>query len=308
MKKTINIIIMSLSTSIAVYLQCDVNVEDIMNQFCEGEYLTHQVIDNRNDSVFSVIMEKNRRYAIYILNPSNKLPDFTLIRSNQGHIKDYNYTTSKDQNYCVYSIITSTEDPVSFRYKFHIDDYACALLALYYQNIDKYKPGLYNTFESFKSENPSTDLPSGITSDVKKLGLGKGAQEITYYRLDISREDAKKYDKVFGFSDGQKFYINFLDRKVKPGTDFVELEPIGEYGYFEYISYMVVTSGTATTTTPYLEQSVMDLNTGETKLLRKNSLREIISADKELLEQFNNEKRKSKKLKDYLYKYEKRNN
>ncbi|MBN1119205.1 MAG: hypothetical protein JXA77_18490 [Bacteroidales bacterium] len=303
MKTRILILILSIVIANKAKTQCDINYEEILKENCEGEYLMHKQIDNRHDSTFSLVLSPDQRYALYILNANNKLPEFELIDPGKSNLSSMISFSGKKDKYKLYTLMVNKPGSLNFAFRFNTSEDACALSAIYYLGTDKYKPGFYETFEEFKANKPSVKFNYEIISNVKKYSN----EELDYFQLEISRPEWKQIDKMYGFSDGQKFYINFQSLDVRGGTEYVELQDFGRYGYYAYIAYLITSTGNVTITTPYLEQKLVDMKTGQKTDLSVKSLRSLIADDKELSARFEAEKKKSKKLKDYLMEYCERN-
>ena len=92
---------------------------------------------------------------------------------------------------------------------------------------------------------------------------------------------------------------------LKPKTDFVKVNYLGRYCYFEQRGIDVVAGvgPTGYSSKTYLQMTALDINTGKFFTLYKNNVREILANDPDLLEDFKNEKKKNKALKDYLISY-----
>jgi hypothetical protein len=146
-----------------------------------------------------------------------------------------------------------------------------------------------------KYNNPSVPLHDKIYSRVVSLS---GSKQVTYYKLDVTRNQAKESGEIFGFSDGKNQYV-----RQTGGTglkrEFVRIDNYGKYGYFEDIGYILVNS----TVVPYLTFNLIDMNSGDITRIDKKHLREYLAEDPKLLEAFNNESQKDKKIKEYLIRY-----
>lgn len=108
---------------------------------------------------------------------------------------------------------------------------------------------------------------------------------------------------VFGFCDGKHVYINELLPRLGPKTDFCKIEYLGRYCYYEDIHCMMFYNGPTTNENCSLDEKIIDIESGEVIRLDKKTLREIIADDTELLNEFNDELNKNKRIKDYLIKY-----
>lgn len=165
-----------------------------------------------------------------------------------------------------------------------------------------FKKGIYKSFEEFKYNNPSIELKNEITAKSRKLGI-LDKDPIIFYRIDISKKEGKMIGEVYGFSDGKYVYINESMPKLGPKTEFSKIEYIGEYCYFKDIYCTSTYNGMTTITTCDLDEKLIEMETGKVIRLSKRSLRELLANDTELLDKFNNESLKNKKLKEYVIRY-----
>lgn len=167
------------------------------------------------------------------------------------------------------------------------------------------KPGFYRNFEEFKNNSPSIEFNYSLTQTPKGYGFMNSAGEVMYYRVVIDKTKAKSIGKVFGFCTGKNVYLCMDEPILKPKTDFVKVNYLGRYCYFEQRGIDVVAGvgPTGYSSKTYLQMTALDINTGKFFTLYKNNVREILANDPDLLEDFKNEKKKNKALKDYLISY-----
>lgn len=304
MKKLAISFILAAFYHLAVKSQCGLNYQDILDRYCKGVYLQHMELDNiSGEDDISLVLKENNRYAFYLLNPSYSIPIYKLSGENKLPVSDEVAKYSKEGNFATYSFRVNEAGVYHFTYNFNTDKRACVLLAIYLQNKIAFDAGIYKTFEEFKYNNPSVKLNFDIVSKTQKIGLGKGAEEVTYYRLDFSRNKARNIGEIFGFSDGKNLYINSLGGKTGYGKDFVKVKMFSKYGYFESIGQSTIVAGSVVTTSTFVEYKLIDMNTGEIITLNNKKLREVMADDKKLLEAFDNEPRKQTKLREYILKY-----
>ncbi|MDQ3291885.1 MAG: hypothetical protein M3Q05_11415 [Bacteroidota bacterium] len=167
------------------------------------------------------------------------------------------------------------------------------------------KPGFYRNFEEFKTNTPSIPFDNYPLTNVSKgYGFLNIAGEVIYYRIKMDKSLAKTIGHVYGFCDGNNIYLNTDDHVFKPSSDFVKLDYLGRYCYFEDGGFKTVYSGNGMpSNSTYLDKKALDINSGKIFSLNKKSLKEIMANDSELLEQFVNESSKNKMLKTYLISY-----
>lgn len=169
----------------------------------------------------------------------------------------------------------------------------------------KLKAGIYRSFEEFKYNNPSLEFDYNIRTKERGYGFLNSEGWVQFYKIDMERKETRTIGSVFGFCDGRNVYINEDNPDLQKNTEFAKVEFYGEFCYFEGVSYSYMTTGAgmgATATTSRTEK-ILSINTGKVTILSKSLIRKLLAIDKELLSEFNKEKKKRKKLKKYFIKY-----
>ena len=166
------------------------------------------------------------------------------------------------------------------------------------------KPGIYKTFEEFRGNSPSLPLQNKIIPVEDKYRSGTFSEPFyfTSYRVDIAKEEAKEIGDVFGFSDGNKFYVTLdtgnLHRINSPA--FYEVEYIGQYCVYDAMYVSTLDNFTFNIKGVF----TIDMNTGDAQLLTAGRLKRIIADNKELLAEFKDSKNKKfENLKAFLLRY-----
>lgn len=295
MKKLLSICIVIITFQVVAFTQCGISYKELLDKYCNGVYLQHQELENLANGKITFMLKKDDRYAIYLLNPSRLLPEFTISGSNSSSLKDVVSKVNKKEKISTYIFTAGDTGEFDFSYWFNTKEDACVLMAIYLQNLTIFQPGVYNRFEEMKYNNPSSPLESKIYSRVVRLS---GSQQVTYYTLDMTRNQAKDLGGLFGFSDGKYQYIRQSGGAILK-KEFVRIDNYGKYGYFEDVDYILVNS----VLVPYLTFNLIDMNSGDITRIDKKHLREYLAEDRKLLEAFNNESQKDKKIKEYLIRY-----
>jgi len=354
MKKAVNIFIIILVLQANALAQCGINYKKILDKYCEGEYLIHQELDNKSDASASLILEKDNRYAVYLLNPSHSIPSFKLEGYGKLPFKDFETKYNQEENYSTYIFTVNETGEYYFSLDFGTEEKACVLMAIYLQNDNLFNTGIYKNFKEFKENKPSIELNYQISTKMRGYGILNASGQIPFYRLNIEKEKGKTIGKVFGFCDGENIYIistkmrgygilnasgqipyfrlNIEREKGKivgrvfglyhgenvyidenypelgPKTEFVRTESLGKYLYFEDRGSTTTFIGTVPSTSYFLDQRILDINTGKVISLTKKTLQEIIANDSELLTEFKSDPKRGKSLKEYLIKYLERQN
>lgn len=301
MEKFINILLFVLFAQSAANAQCGINYKEILAQSCEGEYLQHQELNQETGARVSMILEKGKRYAIYLLNPNLTIPELKFEGDAGSLFKDYQTEFDQEEKTEVHLFTARETGDYYFSLDFGTEKKACILMAIYLQ--DALKAGIYKDFEEFRQNDPSLEFNFQVSRKLRKYGDIRSRGKITYYRLDIDKAKGRSIGRVFGFSDGEHVYINERHQDLGPGTDFIRIENLGRYCYFEDRKPTTIFIGTVPTTIYSLERKIMDAGTGEIMTLSKKRLEEIIKDNSELYTEFQHDPENSKKLKEYLKRY-----
>jgi hypothetical protein len=302
MKKIIIIFSLVLGFQAGATAQCGINYKEILARYCEGEYLKHQELNNESGAAASLILEKDNRYAIYLLNPNFSVPSLKWEGVNDNSFKDYSTEFHPEENFSSH-IFTATETgEYHFSLDFGDEKKACILMAIYLQNDEGLTRGIYKNFEELQNNKPTIAFNYQISSRFRKKG-STGFEKIPFYRINIGRGQGRSIGRVFGFCDGKNIFINEDYPRLGPKTEFVQLENLGRYYYFETIRATTIFVGTVPVTTYDPVSKIMDAYTGEIIVLRIKTLEDIIVNDPDLLAEFQNDPKKGRKLKEYLIRY-----
>lgn len=280
---------------VVAFTQCGINQKELRDKYCRGAYLVHSELYNSSPSV-EIALKEGNIYAIYLLNSSRPISSFKMSDS-QG--KKIALESRHKPNYSVYTFAARVSDTYIFSVDFGTDKDACVLWTIYLQNENNLKAGIYKNFEEMKYNNPSGEFVYQVTTKSKNYNQG----QLDIYSIDIEKSKAKSIGKVFGFSDGKNVYINENSPSLRPGTEFVKVETLNRYYYFQKIEPIVIPTGTTVVTVLKLVQKVMDMNTGEITILNNKNLKELMADNPRLLNEFDKESQKNTKLKEYLIRY-----
>ncbi len=267
MKIMIHIFLVFIAMQSITNAQCGINYKEILKKNCSGVYLRHQDYNNLTGGDIKLVLTKDNKYAIYLLNPSESLPRLNILDSNHFPLQDYAESVNADKNTALYTFKVNETSEYGFELDFNTDEKACVLLAIYLQNDKNYKAGVYKNFDEFKYGNPSIEFNGQLLS--KKKNYGK--RQLYSYKLEMKNKNQKSQDKVFGFSDGKDIYINITYPKLNSNAEFVKMEYLYKYCYFEYIKNIPVYSSPTVIIVPSLKQKLLDINTGEVIVLNKQS-------------------------------------
>lgn len=157
------------------------------------------------------------------------------------------------------------------------------------------KAGIYRSYDEFKHNSPSIEF----SYEVKTINRGLGPRSVTYYKIAIDKKLGKSIGNVFGFCDGKNAYINEGFPILGPKTEFSKVEYIGKYCYYK----IRVDGSNNMGPTSYTFEKIIDIDSNDFIYLTKDTLREIIKDNPTLLNEFNKDHQKKKKLKEYLIKY-----
>jgi hypothetical protein len=304
MKTIIHLFLVFIATQLITNAQCGIHYDEILKDKCSGVYLRHQDYSNIRDKEIKLVLTQDNKYAIYLLNPSKSLPELKISDTNAFSLSDFHESVNTVENFALYTFTVNETAEYGFNLDFKTADKACVLLAIYLHNENNYKPGIYKSFDEFRYGNPSIEFNCQVIK--KKQNSGKG--QLDYYKLDIDKKRRQAIGKVFGFNDGKNVYVDITYPKLTSNPEFVKMEYLYKYYFYEYVKYIPVYSGSTGTIIPSLVQTLLDINTGEVKVLNRKILREILADDQSLLEEFNNVSGKDSVLKEYLVKYLEKHN
>ncbi|MEW7280671.1 hypothetical protein ABW636_18940 [Aquimarina sp. 2201CG1-2-11] len=171
-------------------------------------------------------------------------------------------------------------------------------------DLSNLKKGIYKNYEEFKYNKPSLKLDYEILAKNKKYGPINNREIVTFYRLDVTKEQSKSIGPIYGFCDGEHIYIKGYYRvQLKPKTNFSQLDFVGEYCLYEGVGSSSINTGNGNIAMSNRIYMVLNLNNRQVSVLSKRVLKKIISDDPELLMEFKKRKKKHKILKEYFLKY-----
>lgn len=265
--------------------QCGVFAQEALDKYGRGTYLMSQELDNQGNSELTMVLKKGNTYVLYLLNPSEKITNYSLT-SSTGILEHSSVFLHKHDNYISYILKPSKTREHKFTLHIGSNKQACVVFALYYEDTGL-KPGIYRDFSDLKNNSPSEKR----TFDLKDRYDG-------YNDVCIIRGEGLPKGS-YGFSDGVDRYVNLKSvNKNLIGNIYMRLEDLDEYYYFKIVE---VIQGSVLIVSE--EENIINAETGEVNRLNRKVLREILQENPQLLAQFEAENMKSKKLKEYLIKY-----
>ena len=266
--------------------QCDVYVQESLDKYSKGTYLMHREMNNTTVDKLSLVLNKGNTYTFYLMNPSENIKKYALS-NNSGEFANATKITHNQENYSLYIVKPQKVRVVDIFLNIETEKTACTVLALYWNDSDL-NPGVYTDFLQMKNNAPNVQR----TFDIK--ARNDGHNEL-YIPTDL--EDT---NDIYGFCDGVNRYINLRSFNLTlSGNTFVKLENLGDYYYFNYFEDVLIGASIINSEIEH----IIDANSGEVIKLTKNSLREIMRDNTDLLAKFENEKTKNTMLKQYLVKY-----
>lgn len=157
---------------------------------------------------------------------------------------------------------------------------------------------LFRSLEETLVQNHDTTLEQTLLK-ARKRRFG-----IHYHRLEVDKKTGKAVGKVYGFDDGKYVYINPRKPKLRKRTDFYKTQPIGGFLHYKVVDRITFpVAGAAPAVIEFPAEKLLNIETGKAFTLTRGRLRKLIADDVELLESFNEQKKKSSKLKLYLEAY-----
>ncbi|TRZ45454.1 hypothetical protein D3A96_05565 [Robertkochia marina] len=172
-------------------------------------------------------------------------------------------------------------------------------------NQSTYKPGVYKTYTEFITNAPSLELSKFNIQDKKASHGLMGLEGHPVKRFKIKRKEAEKMGGIIGFSDGNHVFINPAAMKgFDSKTNFYEVEFYGQFCYLEFLQKSTIRNGSYTSNTYNKTHGFFNLANGKFMELNKYTMRDLLEAtDPELLEKFEDEKGKNKKVKEYFIEF-----
>jgi len=305
MKNTILSVLGIIVFHYMVNAQCSINYQDALDKYCSGMYLMHYELDNQDTSSVLLILEGGNSYSMYLLNPSHPFSEYQLM-VDSADVSSY-FSVIDNKEAIKYTLDIDKTREHSFKIITKTDEKACVLLAIYLSTENMLKPGIYKSFEELKYNSPGLEYKYSF----KKVRAGRTLGKSYYtYRLTLNNQVRYEIGNIYGFCDGNDFYVNITarSRKLRTSTKFVKADNLKKFCYFEYYKTTSVPTGQYGSIYSHsIQRRVIDMNTGEVINLKRSSLKNLIMDDTELLHEFENESSKSTKLKEYLIRYIKRN-
>ena len=179
----------------------------------------------------------------------------------------------------------------------------------------KPKKGIYRSFQEFRNNSPSITINCQIQKTTKGHGFFNATLHETFKLMLKDPKALTKKDSVWGFSDGDSVYVS-NNKVYKKRSYYDKLIYLGTYCIFETVEtnfyptmHMMPMAGGGMmpmgggSSNRVLSTIVIDIRNGEMFDLTKSSLRETIQSDKELLAEFEDQKKKRSKLVAYLIEY-----
>ncbi|MBC2845013.1 hypothetical protein [Winogradskyella flava] len=164
------------------------------------------------------------------------------------------------------------------------------------------KPGIYLSVDHISNNHPIDLTNLKIKKDSVKYGTVGNTKYMTVYALDITKDEAKRIGNILGFCDGKNIYLSPFSNSYSKGASFHKTEKIGHFLYFNGIKEVNMPQQNLFWLTDC--QNLVDLNKKElVSNLTNGKLKKIISNNKELLNRFKKEKKKSTVYRKYLKEY-----
>lgn len=167
----------------------------------------------------------------------------------------------------------------------------------------------YGTLEDLLADEPTSAIPATFRYERQRHSGKLRGKKIAAHRFKGPRGEKLPKGKTFAvYMDGFLF-INPDRPRLRKQADFFKVEWIGDFGYFVSIDeYPVWMDGNSTNGNTWLEETVLKekllyRSTGRIINLTRRNLREILQNRPQLLRDFELEKNKKRKLKEYLVLY-----
>lgn len=83
--------------------------------------------------------------------------------------------------------------------------------------------GFYKDFKEFKNNNPSINIDYEIESKEVNCGSSDSSESFDKFTVLVSSKNAVQVEKVWGFCDGERIYINIAHKDLRKKSKFAEL-------------------------------------------------------------------------------------
>ena len=153
----------------------------------------------------------------------------------------------------------------------------------------KKEDGVYKTFIEFRTNSPSI----------------KGTLKITNHKIKLLNEQTNKFvnirESYWGACLNDTVYVFLDDPHTAQSPHIYTLDLLGRYCYFsDYGVYTTMTPGLAWNSSSYKAEYVININNGIIYKIDKKLMREILSKDPNLLNEFEAESNKRQVFKKYI--------
>ncbi len=161
----------------------------------------------------------------------------------------------------------------------------------------------YRTLEDLLSNKSSESIPPTFRYERQRHQGKLRGDKVAAYRFKGPKDHKLSREKTLAvYMDGFLF-INPGRPKLKQNADFFKVEWIGDYGYFVDIHEYPIWIDEVYMEDTIIKEKVLDRSTGRIMELSKKNLRLILQDNPPLLLEFEQERKKKKKLKEYLIRY-----
>lgn len=158
----------------------------------------------------------------------------------------------------------------------------------------------YKTLEDFLVNSPASEIPPTFRYERQRHCGKVRAVKVAAHRFKGPKNQKLPKGKVFAvYMDGLLF-VNPNRPRLRKVTDFFKVEWIGDYGYFVDIQDYPVWMNESYMEDTLIKERLIDRNSGRIIELSKRNLRTILQDSPQLLKDFENEKQKRRKMKEYL--------
>ncbi|HAA19206.1 MAG TPA: hypothetical protein DCR93_32665 [Cytophagales bacterium] len=164
------------------------------------------------------------------------------------------------------------------------------------------QPGYYRTYHEVLTNAPGIpwDTPA-LTPKKSRVVIGKHFPSV---KLDLTRDQGRALGDFVGFSDGQHLYLRVSNEGKAWRDHFSQVQVAGPYLVHSavLITYTASGNGTFTRWTSHITKA-LNLGDGRYTTVGKKELRALLADEPQLLAEFEAERRKGRKISEYLIRY-----
>lgn len=163
---------------------------------------------------------------------------------------------------------------------------------------------VFGSLKDLLDREPTHELPDDLC-ELKTRNRGRiNGMRAVAFRIKGSKKHKLPKGRAIAILMNGDLYINPDRPRLNKRADFYKVDWIGSYGYFINSEEYPVWCGDSFDIETFLVESLIDPSNREIITLNKKSLRRILQDEPALLQEFEQQTRKKKKLRTYLTRHQ----